>query len=189
MLTKGGGNGEFSMSTRAAPMICPYVSQMSFLSVAAICFVYKSSASADVYIVCFLHCTASVGHVSDELTLALCFAIVFCSASTTSLYCHTGRGKKGFGTEVSMQLVNEVGSRATVSVFDRELVVHSNTATPLWARCVPAPPSLVVHRGGNCRASSDLAGGSFPRNRILPSSATRSLVKTWSQTDDAFGCD
>ena len=66
------------MSTRAAPMICPYVSQMSFPSVSAICFVYKISAPADVYILCFLHCTASVGHVSDELTLALCFAIVLC---------------------------------------------------------------------------------------------------------------
>ena len=83
MLTKGGSTAEFSMSTCAAPMLFLYVSQMSFPSVSAICLVYKISAPANIYILCFLHCTASFGHVSDELTLALCFAIVFHQAATT----------------------------------------------------------------------------------------------------------
>ena len=83
MLTKGGGNSELSMFTRAAPMICPYMSHIGFPSFSVMCFVYKISVSGAVYILCFLYCTASVCHVSDELTLALCFAIVLYQATTT----------------------------------------------------------------------------------------------------------
>ena len=76
MLTKGGGDSEIGMSTRATPVICPYVSWMSFFLCFGDMFVYKFGACADVYILCFLHCTASVGHISDELTVASWFAIV-----------------------------------------------------------------------------------------------------------------
>ena len=70
MLTKGGGNSEMGLSARAAPVICTYVSWMRVSPVFVI-FVCINSALLDI--LCSLHCTASIGHVSDELTLASCF--------------------------------------------------------------------------------------------------------------------
>ena len=74
MLTKGGGNGEMGLFARAAPVNCTYVSWMSFSSISVIC-VCINSVLLDI--LCSLHCTASVCHVSDELTIPSCFAIMF----------------------------------------------------------------------------------------------------------------
>ena len=82
MLTKGGGNSEMGLSARAAVVICTYVSWMRASPVFVIC-VCINSALLDI--LCSLHCIASIGHVSDELTRASCFATVFYRTATVGV--------------------------------------------------------------------------------------------------------